>query len=134
MNLESLMVDTKSVWAEFDGLKGFEVEVATLSRKELTKIRKSALTTKFNRRTKMPEEELNEEKFVSKFTEAVIKNWKGLTLAHLETLILIDTNGKDLIEELEYSQENAELLVTNSTEFDEFINEVCFDLERFRTK
>ena len=36
------MVDTKAVWVDFPGLTGFTVEVANLSRKELTKIRKNA--------------------------------------------------------------------------------------------
>ncbi len=35
------MVDTKAVWIEFPGLNGFEVEVAMLSRKELTGLRKN---------------------------------------------------------------------------------------------
>ena len=34
--------------------------------------------------------------------------------------------------ELEYSQENAQLLMQNSTEFDQWLNEVVFDLANFR--
>lgn len=78
-------------------------------------------------------EELNEEKFVVEFSEASIKNWKGLTLEHLETLILIDAGDQDPNTEVEYSQENAEVLVQNSTEFDTWLNEVVFDLDNFRT-
>ena len=37
MELKSLLVDSKTTWAEFPGLLGFEVELANLSRKELTK-------------------------------------------------------------------------------------------------
>jgi hypothetical protein len=39
MDLKTLMVDTKAVWISFPGLKGFEVEIANLSRKELTGLR-----------------------------------------------------------------------------------------------
>ena len=35
------------------------------------------------------EEVLDEEKFVEYFTGSTVKNWKGLTLEHLETLILL---------------------------------------------
>ena len=35
---------------------------------------------------------------------------------------------------MEYSDENAQHLVENSTEFDNWLNEVVFDLENFRTK
>ena len=51
MDLKTLMVDTKAVWIDFPGLKGFEVEVANLSRKELTGLRKRCTTTKFDRKT-----------------------------------------------------------------------------------
>ena len=34
--------------------------------------------------------------------------------------------------ELEYSSENSLTLVENSTEFDNWLNEVVFDLENFR--
>ncbi len=134
MELKELMLDTKSVWVDFPGLKGFKVEITNLSRKELTKLRKSCVTNKFDRKTRQKEEVLDEDKFVAKFSRATIKNWKGLTLEHLESLILIDTEGKDLSEELAYSEENAELLVANSTEFDTTLNEMVFDLNSFRTE
>ena len=134
MELKKLMVDTKSVWIDFSGLEGFEVEVANLSRKELTGLRKRCTTTKYDRKTRQALEDLDEEKFITEFTKGVIKNWKGLTLAHLETLVLIDTEGKDLSKELEYSEENAETLVSSSTEFDTWLNEVVFDLDNFRTR
>ena len=35
---------------------------------------------------------------------------------------------------MEFSEENAQLLVENSSEFDNWLNEVVFDLENFRSK
>jgi hypothetical protein len=134
MELKKLMVDTKSVWIDFPGLTGFEVEVANLSRKELNGLRKKCTTTKYDRKTRQAIETLDEDKFVVEFTHGVVKGWKGLTLAHLETLILIDIDGKDPDQELEYSDDNAETLVTSSSEFDTWLNEVVFDLDNFRTK
>ncbi len=133
MDLKKLMVDTKAVWVDFPGLKGFEVEVANLSRKELNGLRKKCTTTKFDRKTRQAVEELDEEKFVTEFTRSVIKNWKGLALEHLETLLLVDISDQDPKKELEYSEENAETLVSSSTEFDTWLNEVVFDLDNFRT-
>ena len=78
-------------------------------------------------------ESLDEDKFVSEFAEASIKNWKGLTVEHLETLLLINTEGQEPSTEVEYSKDNAEILVTNSSEFDTWLNEVVFDLDNFRT-
>ena len=133
MDLKSLLVDSKTTWAEFPGLKGFEVELANLSRKELTKIRKKCTTNKFNRKTRAFEESLDDEKFVKEFTEATVKGWRGLKLAYLEDLILVDLKGQNADTEMDFSLENAHVLVENSSEFDNWLNEVVFDLDNFRT-
>jgi len=133
MQLKNLIIDSKSAWVDFPGLDGFSVEAVNLSRKELQNLRKRCVTQKLDRKTRQMEEVLDEEKFVEYFTEATIRNWKGLTLAHLETLILIDTTDKIMTTELPYSSENAQILVAQSTEFDNWLNEVVFDLDNFRT-
>ena len=133
MELKSLLVDSKTTWVEFPGLLGFEVELANLSRKELVNLRKRCTQNKFNRKTRGFEESLDEEKFLVAFTEATVKGWKGLKLEYLEDLLLVDLKGQDPKEELEYSDENAKQLVENSSEFDNWLNEVVFDLDNFRT-
>ena len=132
MNLEALMVDTKSAWVEFPEAAGFEVQVNNLSRKEIVNLRKRCITTKFNRKSRIMEEDLNEEKFVREFTKATVVGWKGFQLKYLEDLLLVDLGDNDPESELEYNQENAEMLVNNSTEFDNWLNEVVFDLANFR--
>ena len=134
MELKSLLVDSKTAWVDFPGLEGFSVELANLSRKELVNLRKRCTTNKFDRKTRMFNEELDETKFVKEFTEATVKSWKGLKLKFLEDLILVDLKGQDPDSEMEYSSENAQVLVENSTEFDNWLNEVVFDLENFRSK
>ena len=133
MELKNLIVDTKSTWVEFPGLDGFEVELANLSRKELVALRKKCTTNKFNRKTRAFEESLDDNKFIKEFTESTVKGWKGLKLKYLEDLLLVDLKNNDIESELEYSTENAEQLVENSNEFDNWLNEVVFDLENFRT-
>ena len=134
MELKNLLVDTKTTWVEFPGLEGFEVELANLSRKELVALRKKCTQNKFNRKTRGFEELLDDDKFVKAFTEATVKNWKGLKLAYLEDLLLVNLDNQDINQELEYSTTNSEALVENSSEFDNWLNEVVFDLENFRTK
>ena len=134
MELKKLMVDSKSAWIDFPGLDGFSVEIVNLSRKELQGIRKKCTTNKFDRKTRQLTETLDEEKFVTEFAEKSIKNWKGLTLAHLETLLLIDTAEEAPKKELPFTQDNAETLVANSNEFDTWLNEVVFDLDNFRSE
>ena len=133
MELKSLIVDSKSTWVEFPGLSDFEVELANLSRKELVALRKKCTNNKFNRKTRGFEETLDDEKFVKEFTAATVKNWKGLKLKYLEDLLLVDLKGQDVNQELEYSDAKAEQLVENSSEFDNWLNEVVFDLENFRS-
>tara|TARA_B100001093_G_C26598132_1_gene914682 strand:+ start:452 stop:895 length:444 start_codon:yes stop_codon:yes gene_type:complete len=133
MELKSLLVDSKTTWVEFPGLEGFEVELANLSRKELVALRKKCTQNKFNRKTRAFEETLDDEKFVIEFTQSTVKGWKGLKLGYLEDLVLVDLKNQDVEKELEFSEANAQSLVENSTEFDNWLNEVVFDLENFRT-
>ena len=134
MDLKSLLVDSKTTWVEFPGSEGFEVELANLSRKELQNLRKNCIQNKFNRKTRVYEESLDDEKFVKEFTLKTVKGWKGLKLKYLEDLLLVDYPKKDADVELEYTEDNALTLVENSTEFDNWLNEVVFDLDNFRTK
>ena len=134
MELKSLLVDSKTTWVEFPGLDGFEVELANLSRKELVALRKKCTQQKFNRKTRAFEETLDDDKFVKEFTNSTVKGWKGLKLSYLEDLILVDLSGQDSNTEMDFSLENAKVLVENSSEFDNWLNEVVFDLENFRSK
>jgi len=134
MELKSLLLDSKTTWVEFPGLIGFEVELANLSRKELVNLRKKCTQNKFNRKTRQFEDELNDDKFVIEFTKATVKNWRGLKLDFLEDLLLVDLKGQDPETQMDYSEENAQTLVENSSEFDNWLNEVVFDLENFRSK
>ena len=134
MDLKSLLVDSKTAWVDFPGMEGFEVELANLSRKELVALRKRCTTNKFDRKLRVFNEELDENKFLVEFSEAVVKNWKGLKLKYLEEMILVDISQQDPEVEMPFSQDNAKLLVENSQEFDNWLNEEVFDLENFRSK
>jgi hypothetical protein len=133
MELKSLLVDSKTTWVEFPGLDGFEVELANLSRKELIALRKRCTSNKFNRKTRGFEEVMDDDKFLKEFTNSTVKNWKGLLLKYLEDLVLVDITKQNPNQEMKYTEENAQILVENSNEFDNWLNEVVFDLENFRS-
>jgi len=129
-NLSSLLVTTKTAEVDYPGLSGFKVNVSFLAREEIIKIRKKATKVTFKNRQQV--EEVNDELFLQLYTNAVIKGWDGLKLRHLETLVPIDLSGqKDLEAELDYTEENALMLMKNSTEFDAFISETVGDLGNF---
>jgi len=134
LSLKNLMVDTKSALVSYPGLDGFEVEVVNLGREKLSAMRKSCMETRIDRKTRTPYEELNDKKFVRAFTDASITSWKGLKLSYLEDLMLVNISAEDPNTELPYSQDNAELLVSNSQAFDAWLNEVINDLDTFRDK
>ena len=125
------MTPSKTVSIEFPGMEGFEVDLCYLAREELVKLRKRTITTKFNRRTHQPEEVLYEDKFLTEYTTAVIKGWKGLKISYLEELLLVDTEGLDSDQELPFSAEEAEILMKNSNTFDTWVTEAVGDLENF---
>ena len=131
VSLASLMTPSKTVTVDFPGYDGMSVDLTYLAREELLKLRKRCLTTKFNKKTHQPEEEINDEKFLTEYTKAVIKGWKGLKIKYLQKMVLIDSSSMDDEAELPYTQENAELLMQNSNGFDQWVTEVTQDLENF---
>jgi hypothetical protein len=131
ISLASLMTPSKTVNIDFPGYKGMSIDICYLSREELVKVRKKCVSNKFNKKTHQPEEVLDEEKFLSEYTKGVIKGWSGLKYRYLEELLLVDVSNLDPEDELQYTQDNAELLMKNSTSFDSWITETVGDLENF---
>jgi len=133
MELKALILDSKPAWVEYPGLRGFEVEVVNLSRKELMALRKRCMITKLDRKAGGKIEELDDEKFIREFTRATVKDWKGLKAKYLETLILADIGDTDPEAEVNFTPENAEVLVSGSADFDSWLNDTVFDLDNFRS-
>ena len=131
ISLSSLMTPSKTVTMDFPGFPDFTVDVTYLAREELLKLRKRCVTTKFNRKTRQPEEELNEDLFLVEYVKGVIKGWSGLKFRYLEELLLVDVAELDPDDELPFTQDIAELLMKNSGDFDTWITEVVGDLENF---
>jgi len=131
ISLASLMTPSKTVKIDFPGYSGMSVDLCYLAREELIKLRKRCLSTKFNKKTHQPEEELDDDKFLTEYCKAVIKGWSGLKFRYLEELLLVDVSELDPEDELPYTQENAELLMKNGTSFDTWVTETVGDLENF---
>tara|TARA_A100001015_G_C15023342_1_gene729172 strand:+ start:599 stop:1021 length:423 start_codon:yes stop_codon:yes gene_type:complete len=131
VSLASLMTPSKTVAIDFPGYAGMSVDLCYLAREELVKLRKKCVTTKFNKKTRQPEEELDEDKFLLEYCKAVIKGWKGLKYRYLEELLLVDVASLNPEDELPFTQENAELLMKNSSAMDTWVTETVGDLENF---
>ena len=82
VSLASLMTPSKTVTIDYPEYKGMTVDVCYLAREELMKLRKKTITTKFDKRTRQPTEILDEERFLTEYTKAVIKGWSGNELVN----------------------------------------------------
>ena len=131
VSLKSLMTPSKTVKVDFPGMEGFKIDICYLAREELLKLRKRCLVNKWNKKTHQPEEELDDEKFLSEYCKSVLKGWKGLKYRYLEELLLVDISRLDTEDCLPYTQDNAELLMKNATDFDTWVTETVGDLENF---
>ena len=131
VSLSSLLTPSKTVTVDYPGMNGFTVDLCYLAREELLKLRNRCLAQKFNRKTRAFDDQLDEDKFLVEYVKAVIKGWKGLKYSYLEELLLVDISSLDPEDELEFTQENAETLMKNATDFDSWVNETTGDLENF---
>jgi hypothetical protein len=135
MKLTTYLKTKLEAWVPLEGFEPFEVKVAYLSREELTKIRNSVTRVSFNPKTRQREDTVDSELFVKEFVKAVVLDWKGLTLDIASKLLPLEVPADvDLSQEIEFSQESALDLSKNSPVFDGWLNDVTFDLERFRTR
>ena len=131
LSLKSLLVPSKTIEVEYPGMPDFKINVSFLSRETLQKIRKKATKTTFKNR--QPVEELNDDLFLELYVQASIKGWSGLKLKYLEQLAPVDLGGEDPELELEFTEENALMLMKSSTNFDSFVSEQVTDLGNFST-
>lgn len=134
MRITQYLTTKLEAWVPLEGFEPFEVKVAYLSREELTKIRNAVTRVAFNPKTRQREDTIDNELFIKEFVKAVVLDWKGLTLDIASKFLPLSIpSDVDSSQEIEFSQENALDLSKNSPVFDSFLNDVCFDLERFRT-
>jgi hypothetical protein len=131
VSLKSLLTPSKTVGVDFPGAEGFTVKLTYLAREELLKLRNKSVSQKFNKKTRAYEEQLDNDKFLTEYCKAIIKGWSGLKYKYLEELLLVDISEVDPEDFLVWNNENAELLMKNSSDFDEWVSETVGDLENF---
>lgn len=130
VSLKTLLVPSKNVEVDYPGFENFKISVAFLSRETLIGIRKKATKQTFKNRQAV--EELDDDLFLKLYVQASIKGWKGFKLSYLAELAPVDLTGQDTEDELEYSEENALMLMKSSSNFDAFISDVVTDLGNFQ--
>ena len=132
ISLKSLLTPSKTVEFDYPGLTGFKVKLCYLSREELVKLRNRCVSQVFNKKTRQFEEKIDDDKFLKEYTSGVIKGWSGLKLKFLKHLLLVN-EVEDEEYELPFNEENVEILMKNSGDFDQWVTEMVGDLENFTT-
>lgn len=131
VSLKTLLTPSKTVTIDYPEFEGFSVDLCYLSREELLKLRSKSVSQKLNKKSRAFEEVLDQDKFLIEYVNAVIKNWKGLKFKYLEKLLLADVSDLDPEGMLEFTKENAEVMMKNSADFDAWVSETVGDLENF---
>lgn len=129
VSLTNLLVPSKEVTVEYPGMPGFELQIKFLSRETLQKLRKKATKVTFKRG--QPIEEFNDDLFLKLYVAETLVGWTGLKLSYLELLAPINLGDVDRETELVFSEEEALMLMKNSTDLDNFISEKVTDLSNF---
>jgi hypothetical protein len=132
--IASVVAKNSSVWVDYPDIDGFSVQLTYLTREDLVKIRNKSLIFKWNKRTRQREEEIDNDKFLESYAEKAIKSWKGLKVKHLPVLMPADITKMDAEEAIEHSIEEANSLLKNSSEFDQFVTDSMSDFEQFSKK
>jgi len=131
VSLASLMTPSKTVTLDYPGIDGLTIDITYLAREELLKLRNRCLKQKFNKKTRQFEEQLDDDRFLTEYVKGVVRGWTGLKYKNLGELLLVDVSHLDPEDELPFSQENGELLMKNSSDFDTWVTEITSDLENF---
>ena len=123
VSLKTLLIPEKTVSIAYDKERfpKFEVKLSHAPREQLSNMRKRCITTKLDPKTKQPSEDLDEDLFLNLFCDRCIKGWSGLKYKYLEELLLVDVSDQDPEDELPFNEENVEVLMKNSPEFDTWV-------------
>lgn len=133
IDLSKVALDTREAKVEFTGIPGFVVHVKHISRAAATKlmdkckvpVMENGIVSHF---------ENNDDLYMSELAQSGIVGWTGLTVAGVEQLMLADLSSEDPSTEVEYTNENAIQLIKSSRSFLNFVNDIVYKIDSFRTK
>jgi len=132
MDLSKLMVPISTTEVDYPGMPGFVVTLSYLTKDELMKIRDKCTSQKLDRKTRQMKEEVDNDLFQELYIAAILNGWEGLKYKYLKTMLPIDLSiVDDMEDELEFSTANAEMLMKNGVDFDNWVTSVLDDVENF---
>lgn len=131
MELKNLITNDREIEIEHPIFEGLFVKVAYVPREKIKKFLDRATVTAFDRKTRKETEEVDNDLFLSMYVPSLLKGWKGFKYSYLQELIPVDLSQVEITDELEYTEDNALLLMKNSIEFDDWISTIVKDIKNF---
>jgi hypothetical protein len=132
--IDTTRPENEGVWVQFQDTP-FTLRVTYYGKPQMQKMFEAAKTTKLNMRTLREEEDMDKLKFRKLYARKVIQEWKGLTVDVLRKLVVlkIDSNlPGDL--EIPCTDENKEMLIEHSLEFDQWLASVTQKVDTFNAQ
>ena len=113
-------------------MDNFEITINYLNRAELQKLVEKSTEILWDKQSHTRIDKMNRDTYYKKFANEVLISWSGLTQSTLAKMLPIEISNPD--EVIEYSEENAIMLLSNAYDFDLFVQGCCMDLERFQSE
>ena len=129
-SIKNLVASERIVEKEFPGVPGFKIRLKYQGRQAIRELVKRSTVHAINS-DMQKSEQLDMDLFNKLFVSSCVLGWTGLNMERLSKLILLEA-VEDLNEEVPFSTENAEYLISASERFDKFINATVHDLDIFR--
>lgn len=134
MELSSLIAKNKEIEIDFPGKEGFKIKICFLGKETMRKIGEKSKTLGFDPKTRLPDEQFDDELFTQLYIDQAIIDWKGLKIEYLADLVLLEDTDTQDAGLLPYSKNNALMLVTNSRVFDNWLSSVMSDISLFNKR
>ncbi len=131
MDLKNMVLPEKVVTFSYPGLDGLEFDLAFISKEVNQDIIKKCTRQKWDTRSKSTVEELDEDEFMQVYSGKIVQGWRGFKASYLNEFLATDTSKYDEDAEVDYTPENALVLMTNSSVFDNWVSEKIRDIKNF---
>jgi hypothetical protein len=119
------LIDTvrpeEGVWVQYQDTT-FHLRVTYYGKPQMEKMFEAAKTVKLNMRNLKEEEDMDRLKFRKLYAKKVIQEWKGLTVEVLRKLVILKLDANlNPTDEIPCTDENKEMLIQYSLEFDQWL-------------
>jgi len=129
--IDSTVMKGVSIWKAYDGLPGFEVNLAYVSKQHMIQIFETCSVRTWDRESRQFIEKADREKVAKHWAKKVVLGWRGLTLEKFQKLFPIEVLPEQRTLEVEPSEENRIALLWNSADFENWCLATATSPEQF---